>query len=304
MKPEVSIICNAYNHEKYIEQALKSFVMQKTNFKFEVLIHDDASTDKTAEIIKTYEEKYPDIIKPIYEIENQHSKGNGTLFKIQSNRINGKYVAICEGDDFWIDENKLQMQYDILEKFPQINICSHSVELVSEDASKTISIVRPKSKDCIITVEDVIKGGGGFVGTNSLFIRTNIYKNPQEFRKKYMLDYSLQIAGSLPNGMYYIDKKLSAYRWASESSMTQIWNKNRDLKLKANNRIINMLEELDIETNYKYTQEIKETISMHKYEMLQYDCDYIGMIKHPYFKKITFINKLKVYIKKIINYKK
>lgn len=304
MKPEVSIICNTYNHEKYVKQALDSFLMQKTNFKFEVLIHDDASTDKTAEIIKEYENKYPDIIKPIYEIENQYSKRDGSVFRIQSSRIAGKYVAICEGDDFWTDENKLQIQYDIMEKLPEINMCSHSVKMVNEDASKTISIVRPKSKECIIPVEDVIKGGGGLVGTNSLFIRASIYKNPPDFKKKLSLDYTLQIASSLPNGMYYIDKVLSAYRWASDSSVTKEWNRDRELKFNINNKIINMLNELDTETDYKYTQAIKETVLMHEYEMLQYDRDYIEMIKHPHFKKISLMNKIKVYIKKVIKYKK
>lgn len=304
MNVEVSVICNAYNHEKYIAQALNGFLMQKTNFKFEILIHDDASTDKTAEIIKEYENKYPDIIKPIYELENQYSKGNGNLFRIQADRINGRYVAICEGDDFWIDENKLQIQYDIMEKFPEINICAHSVKIVNEDASKIKAVMRPKKKDEIIPVEDVIKGGGGFVGTNSLFIRTNTYKNPPNFRKNFLLDYTLQIASSLPNGMYYIDKELSAYRWASVSSMTKSWSRNRDLKVSVNNKIINMLNELDEETNYKYTDVIKEAVFMYEYEMLQYDRDYKKMIKHPYFNKNSLIAKLKVYIKKIINYKK
>ena len=93
MDTAVSIICNAYNHENYIRDALESFVMQKTNFKFEVLVHDDASTDKTADIIREYEKKYPDLIKPIYQTENQYSKGFGLVGKLQLGRAVGKYIS-------------------------------------------------------------------------------------------------------------------------------------------------------------------------------------------------------------------
>lgn len=111
----VSIHCLVYNHEPYIRQCLEGFVMQKTNFRFEAIIHDDASTDGTVAIIREYAEKYPDIIKPIYETENQWSKKNGSIDRIMLSHMHGKYVAYCEGDDYWTDANKLQMQVDVME---------------------------------------------------------------------------------------------------------------------------------------------------------------------------------------------
>ena len=123
-KPEVSICCITYNHEKYIEDALKGFLIQKTDFPFEILIHDDASTDRTAEIIREYEKKYPKIIKPIYQKENQYSKGikivNPTF---NFPRAKGKYIAMCEGDDYWTDPKKLQIQKDFLDANPDYVIC-------------------------------------------------------------------------------------------------------------------------------------------------------------------------------------
>ena len=110
-KVMVSVICNTYNHEKYIKSALDGFVMQKTNFEYEVLIHDDASTDSTADIIREYEKKYPDIIKPIYQSENQYSKKVPISKTYQYSRAKGKYIAICEGDDYWTDPFKLQKQF-------------------------------------------------------------------------------------------------------------------------------------------------------------------------------------------------
>lgn len=111
----VTIRCLCYNHEPYIRQCLEGFVMQKTSFRFEAIVHDDASTDRSADIIREYARNYPDIIKPIYESENQYSKHDGSLSRIVNEACKGKYIALCEGDDYWIDPFKLQKQVGFLE---------------------------------------------------------------------------------------------------------------------------------------------------------------------------------------------
>ena len=123
----VSVLCTAYNHEKYIRSALDGFVNQKTNFRYEVLINDDASTDHTAAIIAEYEAKHPDIIKPVYQTENQYSKGVSITKSILFPQSKGKYTAICEGDDYWCDENKLQKQVDFLESHQEYAACLRAV---------------------------------------------------------------------------------------------------------------------------------------------------------------------------------
>lgn len=128
----VTILCLAYNHKSYIRQCLDGFVMQKTNFRFEAIVHDDASTDGTADIIREYENKYPDIIKPIYETENQYSKNDGTLHRIMLSSVRGKYVAECEGDDYWTDPLKLQKQVDFLEAHPEFSMCFHRAKILKE----------------------------------------------------------------------------------------------------------------------------------------------------------------------------
>lgn len=131
--PLVSISCITYNHEPYIAQTLDGFLMQKTNFPFEVLIHDDASTDRTADIIREYEQNFPKIVKPIYQKENQYSQGKRAVSATWNfPRAQGKYIALCEGDDYWIDENKLQMQVDFLENNPEYGMCYTNFNLVSE----------------------------------------------------------------------------------------------------------------------------------------------------------------------------
>ena len=166
----LSIVCITYNHEKFIRQTLEGFVMQKTNFKFEVLINDDASTDKTAEIIKEYQEKYPDIIKPIYQTENQYSKGVNILRTFLYPNIKGKYVALCEGDDYWTDQNKLQKQVDFLEGHPDYSICFHPVKVIYEDKPNKTNIYPSKkllSEE--LTFEKLLFNN--FIQTNSVVYR-------------------------------------------------------------------------------------------------------------------------------------
>lgn len=129
----VSINCLVYNHEPYLKQCFEGFVMQKTNFKFEVLIHDDASTDGSVEIIKEYTDKYPDIFKPYFQKENQYSQGNGFVGgKINRERAKGKYIALCEGDDYWIDPLKLQKQVDFLEKHKEYDWVYTDIDIEDE----------------------------------------------------------------------------------------------------------------------------------------------------------------------------
>ena len=96
----VSIICTAFNHEKYIRQCLDSFVMQKTDFVFEVLVNDDCSTDHTADIIREYEEKYPRLIHAVYQKKNLYSQHISIIGKVLLPCAKGKYIALCEGDDY------------------------------------------------------------------------------------------------------------------------------------------------------------------------------------------------------------
>ena len=129
----VTIQCLTYNHEPFIRQCLEGFVMQATNFRFEAIVHDDASTDRTAAIIKEYADKYPDIIKPIFEVENQYSKHDGTIGRSIRENTHGKYIAMCEGDDYWTDPYKLQKQVDFLESHPDYVMCSHRFNQYIQD---------------------------------------------------------------------------------------------------------------------------------------------------------------------------
>lgn len=143
IKPVVAIRCTAYNHEEYLRDALEGFLKQKTDFPFVAIVHDDASTDTTTEIIKEYAAKYPDIILPIFEKENQYSQRNGSLSRIMDKacEVTGaKYIALCEGDDYWTDPLKLQKQVSFLESNKDYSMCFHRVEIKREGISDNLNM--------------------------------------------------------------------------------------------------------------------------------------------------------------------
>ncbi len=132
--PVLSICCITYNHKDYISKAIEGFLMQKTKFKFEILIYDDGSNDGSQQIIRDYQQKFPELIKPILQEENKYSQGErGMNFRYNYPRAQGKYIAICDGDDFWTDQNKLQIQVDFLENNPEYILTFHNSAEIDED---------------------------------------------------------------------------------------------------------------------------------------------------------------------------
>lgn len=256
-KIKVSVICNAYNHEPFIGDALEGFVSQQTNFKYEVLIHDDASTDNTADVIREYEKKYPGLIKPVYQTENQYSKGINITQTYHLPRLNGQYVALCEGDDYWTDPLKLQKQFDAMEAHPGIDICAHAASKVRASNGQVLEEIAPSDAKTVFDTEEVIVGGGGFVATNSLFYRRELLEKQPDFRKYCPLDYSLQIHGSLHGGMLYLPDNMAVYRALVPGSWTVRMN-NNNYTDEQRNKIKTMLDMVNQETHEKYSQTIKK----------------------------------------------
>lgn len=164
--PIVSICCITYNHENYIAQALDSMLMQETNFPFEIIVRDDCSTDKTASIIGNYMEKYPHVIKPIFEQENQYSKGIKPLPVVAKNAI-GKYIALCEGDDYWTDPVKLQKQFEFLENNTEYALCYTGIMVIDERINKVLL----ENKHFGDSSSDELIAGIGDATTSSIMYR-------------------------------------------------------------------------------------------------------------------------------------
>lgn len=187
--PLVSICCITYNHVSFIRQCLDGFMMQKCSFNFEVLIHDDASTDGTQNIIQEYVTRYPDIIKPIYQKENQYSKGIDPNVKYNFSRAKGKYIAMCEGDDYWTDPYKLQKQVDFLESHPDYVMCSHKYQIYEQESNEYVNILpeieNEKGDDFFLT--DLIVGKW-LVQPLCMMCRKSALEDKRLERYKYMID--------------------------------------------------------------------------------------------------------------------
>jgi glycosyltransferase involved in cell wall biosynthesis/GNAT superfamily N-acetyltransferase len=254
----VSVCCVTYNHKYFIAHAIDGFLMQKTDFPFEVLIHDDASTDGTATIIREYEAKYPDIIKPIYQTENQYSKGVKISLTYQWIRAKGKYIAMCEGDDYWIDPYKLQKQVDFLETHEDVSMCFHNVKLINAEG-KEIGNCRRYKKDQYAPIGDLILGGGLFCPTASLVFRTQYIKfgYPDFCMNCHVGDYPLQLYLSLKGKVYYFDNEMSVYRRGIPNSWSQTFEKIAfSLRAKKWMSEFKMLDGINALSNYKYSSVI------------------------------------------------
>lgn len=302
MQPLVSINCITYNHEKYIRQALDSFLMQKTNFKYEILIHDDASTDNTAEIIREYCKKYPNVIKPILQKENQQSKGIKKIsYKFNHLRAQGKYIAICEGDDYWIDPYKLQKQIDYLESNPECGMCFHAANIVNSD-NKIKKNIRPFTMNKVCSTEDIIIGGGGLCPTQSIVYRKQVFDDaPQFYFDAPVGDYPLQIITASKQYSYYIDDVMSSYRKVVKSGTS--WsstNKSKESNIKLIDQLNDMLKKFNEYSNYMHNDAIELTMLSNNFNKLILEGKYSEIMDgkyKKYYQSKSVLDKIKINIR-------
>ena len=228
----VSICCLTYNHEPYIRQCLDGIMMQKVGFSFEVLIHDDASTDETAIIIKEYEAKYPNILKPIYQTENQYSKGIGVTNVYQFPRAKGKYIALCECDDYWTDPYKLQKQVDFLEKNPEYSMCFHPAEVVYESEKKVDYELYVDLEERDYSASEILYKWT--VPTASVMFRQKFIKNIIRDKRFMFGDIVLFLSMTQCGKIFCLKDNMSVYRRV-DSGMMMTFKRNIDTLIKTVN---------------------------------------------------------------------
>lgn len=225
----VSIYCLAYNHKKYIRDALEGFVNQKTTFRFEAIVHDDASTDGTQEVIREYAEKYPNIIKPVFQKENQYSQGVDIIDNFILPKMRGKYVAICEGDDYWTDPEKLQLQYEAMENHPECTICSHYTRWIDAENGSTGGFFPSRKFPLHEGIVD--KSTQMNVAVNDLFHLTSVFLRrpffdrlctdcPEYANIMPVGDIALQLYFAKFGYMFFIDREMATYRRGTAGSWT------------------------------------------------------------------------------------
>ncbi|WP_368885025.1 glycosyltransferase family 2 protein [Providencia vermicola] len=221
----ISCVCITYNQENYIKDAINGMLAQITDYRFEVVIHDDVSTDNTRDILLEYKNKYPNIIKLVLQKENQYKKGK-KIIPLAVSKAQGEYIALCEGDDYWINKYKIQTQIKLLERNKSINICiSSALSLSSDniikkfcDLGENVSVV--SFNKCILGPKK------DFFPTASFFFRKKLMSClPKWFYTDAPVgDYYMQLYFSFPNGCLYTPNNMVIYRRNTPNSWSERTN--------------------------------------------------------------------------------
>lgn len=312
--PKVIIRCLVYNHEPYLRDCLEGFVMQKTNFPFKAVVHDDASTDNSAAIIREYAEKYPDIIEPIYEKENQYSKHDGSLRKILdlATLKQNPYVAYCEGDDYWIDPYKLQKQVDFMDSHPECSMTCSNAKVLKRDG--WMSLKEKKRLDWFhhdeskfLTAADFLFNSGY---TCTLLLKAEILKKySEEGIKCVWADFALKIFAAIHGTVYCFSEETAAYRALSLGSFTSrasTFSKERKVRIEMS--LINTMEYLNDKSEHLYEDAFNARIYNHASNAILIDeslapvlCKKYGYVLLKYGEK-NYVegNIIKYYLKRIL----
>ena len=299
---KVTVYCPAYNHESYIRSALDGFVMQKTNFQFEVLVHDDASTDRTADIIREYELKYPDIIKAIYQKENLYRRKINRTYAYLLDKTRGKYIAFCEGDDYWNDPYKLQKQYDYMEAHPECSAVVHEAETLRVDTMTFSAYTKYDFEENGYDFDftKLIENLSSFP-TASLFFKKEFYTKHEAFLKSVSVyDYVIKLLLASDGTVHVLKGVMSVYRLGSVGSWTVRIARSQNNYITHLKKAIDILNQIDAYTDYKYHDSVKQEIHIREFNIHCISAD-MREIKSPVFlndyKKLSPKNKLILHIK-------
>lgn len=301
---KVSVLCAAYNHEKFIRSALDGFVMQKTDFAFEVLVHDDASTDKTADIIKEYADKHPQIIKPIFQTENQYSKKVSITNDILAPMTRGKYIAFCEGDDFWTDENKLRLQVEFLESHPDYIACAHNTTIHDCGGKMKDELMVLQTEEHDVAFENAVWGMRGTYQTSSLMFRREYLFDMPEFYytalKHGFGDHPRAIWYTLVGKIRFLPYNMSTYRFRSNPVSWSASMSAPEKLVRHKLHSIEMLESVKKYVSDERSRLVDEVILKEKFDILEAEGRYSEMKKTPFsrlWRTQSFKVKLRIFLK-------
>lgn len=304
IKPLISICCLTFNHEKYIDDAMKGFVMQEADFEYEIFVHDDASTDQTAKIVEGYAKQYPNKIHFIKQRENQYSKGIDILSKYILPKIRGKYVALCDGDDYWVDSSKLQKQVDFLEKNQRYGMTHSDHNRFYEQENILISNYN-KTNEIKIPQGDVFEFllHGNFISTCTACFRKILLDEYYDYdfdegAKFKMGDYPLWLSISQRSLVAYADESLATYRISPGTASRA---NNIEDRYKFEESVFNIREyfidkygcDEDVEKNTFYTaqaERLRHAFATNNYEMAK------AVFSNFHRKKIPPLNYFYLYL--------
>ncbi len=221
-KIRVSVLCTAFNHEPYLRETLQGFVSQKTDFPFEVLVNDDASSDGSAAVIREFAALYPDVIRPFLQEKNLYSQGINIYDAVLYPAARGEYFALCEGDDCWIDPAKLQRQVNFLDAHPDYSACVHNSLGEIIGSGETPRPLFPRTGDRDVPFEQVLQGMSRAFHTSSILARRAYLLDPPDFRNiafSYgFTDYAIGLWLTMNGKVRFLDSCMSLYRIGSNPS--------------------------------------------------------------------------------------
>lgn len=305
-----TILCTSYNHELYIESAIEGFLRQKTNFNYEIIIHDDASIDNTQNIIRKYENI--ENITLIFQEENQFSKGVKIYDDILIPRAKGKYIAICEGDDFWINSNKLQMQVDYMEGHSDCTFCFTNAKIMDVNTNKEkIFLPYDKFSEPFFYDENYIYDVGklsllGFIPTASfLFRKENFYKMPKSYYEDYPAeDRKWELFFSALGYAYYINEITCVYRKNVPNSLMSTWKKYEPLqKVENSEGYLKLHDNINSFTLNKFRKDIEKSNYLIIRSII-FESENFKILKNKryemVFNRLPFLDKIRFLIKAIL----
>ena len=253
-KVEVSVLCLVYNQEKSIRKCLDRIIGQKTTFSYEILVYDDVSSDGSREIIDEYERKYPDIIRLVYPKENQMQKKANFEDEILFPLVRGRYIAFCEGDDYWTDPYKLQKQYIHMEQDPSCSMCAHNTLIYDLCEGKYVGRYHNWKGVHRMTAYDVILDLK--VHTSSYFIRRQAFRFPTDLPFVWWCsDYTRLLCTFVRGNVDVLADVMSVYNWNNVNGVTHTYYdlEQKNEHIRELNRFLNAYNRF---TDYRYDREI------------------------------------------------
>jgi Glycosyltransferases involved in cell wall biogenesis len=262
--PEVSVVCTAFNQEGILRDAVEGFLAQETDFPFEIIIHDDASTDRTPEIIREYVALYPNLVKPIFQVKNQYATRK-KVTPIAVAQSEARFIAMCEGDDYWTSPRKLQYQLERMLAYPGCGLSFHPVfDGGAPEKEPTGILSRHAAEEKVFPTSEIIRGDGGFCPTGSLMLKRAVFDRLPDwfFEEAPVGDYFIQVYASLEGGALYLPEPMAAYRTFHPGSwsdrMTQMGN-----FMSFYRHFVQSLDLMNEDLGHRYDREIRHVKAMH-----------------------------------------
>lgn len=298
-KPLVSICCTTYNHEKFIAQAIEGFLLQQTDFEFEIVIGEDCSTDSTAQIIKEYELKYPNKFRVYY---NSPNIGVTPNWKQTLNACKGEFIAICEGDDYWTNPHKLSKQVSFLQNNPDFTVCFHCPIIYDELTNQFTEDSRVKELPDITTIDDLALA-------NYIHSNTVVYRNNKEVLLQFneidtpIADFVFSMLNAKYGKIMKLDDAMAVYRihnggvWSgiaiekrTAQSVTMLESMLPYFTQEIQEKILKQKAFILFELFINFMQNNEFLKSLEIYESLV-PGPYMNEVKDILFKRITYLQK-------------